>query len=266
MTARLPTANSGLTVAPGLLSAPSSADGQYGRRFNPLKRLYGLKRWKDLRLEIFTRDEHRCALCGHVEKDTSKLICDHVNPHRGDEALFWAGPFQTLCEFCHKVHKQSQEAGTSAQFHPEFLRPSVAPLTIVCGPPGAGKTRYCTDRFARGHLLIDLDLIAWSCGATDGDYQWDRDKFLAPALRKRNAMLAYLSRKECRFKAAWFIVGAPEASERAWWQRKLEPDDIVLLMPTPSVCISRLSAVGRKGKVLPWFTNYSPRRGDVILA
>lgn len=260
MTARLPTAKSGLTVAPGLLSSPSSADGQYGRRFNPLKRLYGLKRWKDIRIATFIRDLQVCQLCGHQEHDTSLLVCDHVNPHRGDEALFWAGPFQTLCDFCHKVHKQSQEAGTSAQFHPEFLRPSVCPLTIVCGPPGAGKTTYCKGRMGKRDLLIDLDYLAWSLGAPMGDYQWDRDRFLSPALRKRNAMLTYLSRKDCRFKAAWFIVSEPESGWREWWNKKLKPQSIVVLMPR-----REWLRPSDQRKVEQWYARYSPRKGDVVV-
>jgi hypothetical protein len=35
--------------------------------------------------------------------------CDHIEPHRGDVAKFWAGPFRTLCSTCHNSHKQSEE-------------------------------------------------------------------------------------------------------------------------------------------------------------
>lgn len=263
MTARLPTAKSGLTVAPGLLSSPAKPDAAFGRRFNPLKRLYGLKRWKDMRIAQFIKDEQRCALCGHQEKDTSLLVCDHVIPHRGDEALFWNGPKQTLCDFCHKVHKQSQEAGTSAQFHPEFLRPSVIPLTIVCGPPGAGKTTWCHAHAKSNDIIIDLDYLAQSCGAPAGK-DWDRDKFLAPALRKRNAMLLYLSRDVCRFRSAWFIVTEPEGRMRQWWNDKMKPNEIVLVMPNAIICKERLPEA-RRPKVNQWFLKYSPRQGDVVL-
>jgi 5-methylcytosine-specific restriction endonuclease McrA len=48
-------------------------------------------------------------MCHHVIADTSQLVCDHVEPHRGDARRFWAGPFQTLCKPCHDSAKQAAE-------------------------------------------------------------------------------------------------------------------------------------------------------------
>nr|WP_310012296.1 hypothetical protein [Brucella pseudogrignonensis] len=48
-------------------------------------------------------------MCGKIEADTSQLVCDHVEPHRGNEAAFWAGPFQTLCAHCHNSTKARME-------------------------------------------------------------------------------------------------------------------------------------------------------------
>jgi 5-methylcytosine-specific restriction protein A len=39
------------------------------------------------------------------------FACDHIEPHRGDERLFWAGPFQSLCENCHNSSKKLIEGG-----------------------------------------------------------------------------------------------------------------------------------------------------------
>jgi 5-methylcytosine-specific restriction endonuclease McrA len=73
------------------------------------RRLYKTARWQKLRLRIFARDLYLCAICGKVEGNTARLVCDHVEPHRGDTAQFWAGPFQTLCKACHDGEKQRLE-------------------------------------------------------------------------------------------------------------------------------------------------------------
>lgn len=76
----------------------------------PYRKLYKTARWRKLRLDVLTRDLFTCQMCGKVEVDTSKLVCDHVLPHYGDEQAFWAGPFQTLCNTpCHAIHKQKLE-------------------------------------------------------------------------------------------------------------------------------------------------------------
>ncbi len=70
---------------------------------------YKTARWQKLRWSILVRDCFTCRMCGWIGNDTSFLVCDHVEPHRGDEAKFWAGPFQTLCKTCHDKDKQRQE-------------------------------------------------------------------------------------------------------------------------------------------------------------
>lgn len=37
------------------------------------------------------------------------LVCDHIEPHKGDPEKFFAGPFQTLCPDDHDIVKQQLE-------------------------------------------------------------------------------------------------------------------------------------------------------------
>lgn len=46
---------------------------------------------------------------------TAALVCDHVDPHRGDVTLFWSGPFQSLCKPHHDGAKQRQDLGRGPQ-------------------------------------------------------------------------------------------------------------------------------------------------------
>ena len=78
--------------------------------FNPLRPLYRTARWAKLRWSILLRDQFTCQMCGRLEPDTSKLVADHVHPHRNDLDLFWNGELQTLCASpCHSKHKQRME-------------------------------------------------------------------------------------------------------------------------------------------------------------
>jgi 5-methylcytosine-specific restriction protein A len=72
------------------------------------KRWYKTARWQRLRLEQL-RKEPYCAFC--LPRIVPARICDHVQPHRGDEAKFWAGPFQSLCKPHHDSDKQRIEKG-----------------------------------------------------------------------------------------------------------------------------------------------------------
>lgn len=74
---------------------------------------YKTARWQRARQAIFLRDGFQCRMCGRVEGDTSKLVCDHINPHRGDARHFWPeSNLQTLCQTCHSSAKQAQEQTT----------------------------------------------------------------------------------------------------------------------------------------------------------
>lgn len=74
------------------------------------RKWYKTARWQRLRWQVLTEAGFECAMCGRVEGAKGRMVCDHVRPHRGDEALFWAGPFQALCKCCHDGDKQRAEA------------------------------------------------------------------------------------------------------------------------------------------------------------
>jgi len=59
---------------------------------SPWRKLYKTARWRALRMAILARDLFTCQWpgCGFATADTSKLVADHREPHRDDEALFWS--------------------------------------------------------------------------------------------------------------------------------------------------------------------------------
>jgi len=68
-------------------------------------RWYKTARWQRLRSHQLQR-EPLCAMCKRIAE-----VCDHIEPHKGDEQRFWQGPFQSLCASCHNSDKQRMEHG-----------------------------------------------------------------------------------------------------------------------------------------------------------
>jgi 5-methylcytosine-specific restriction endonuclease McrA len=99
-----------------LASVPIDGVGSERKRTasNPLRPLYRTARWAKLRWATFVRDMFTCQMCGKIESDTSKLVCDHRRPHRGDLDLFWdEANVQTLCPLpCYSKHTQREEQAT----------------------------------------------------------------------------------------------------------------------------------------------------------
>ena len=76
------------------------------------QRGYGY-RWKKFRASYLLRHP-LCVACAADGKVVEATVVDHVIPHRGDQKLFWAGPFQALCASCHG-RKAVEEGGIGWQ-------------------------------------------------------------------------------------------------------------------------------------------------------
>lgn len=74
---------------------------------------YKLALWtKRLRPNTMHRDGYACRMCGkNWGHDTSRLVVDHREPHRGDWDKFKdPDNLQSLCDHpCHSKHKQRME-------------------------------------------------------------------------------------------------------------------------------------------------------------
>ncbi len=79
-------------------------------RDQPWRRWYWTARWRRLAKQQLSI-EPLCRMCAQAGRVTEAKVCDHVRPHRGDEALFWQGEMQSLCKPCHDGAKQAMERG-----------------------------------------------------------------------------------------------------------------------------------------------------------
>lgn len=217
---------------------------------------YKSPRWRALRASVLLRDRFTCAMCGRIEGDTSKMVCDHIKPHRGDDALFWSeSNLQTLCASpCHNAHKQARDIADAlsngkpiASLWPEWVKPSVVPVTVVCGPPASGKSTYVAKHASRGALVIDMDEIGKRLFDLNFSYLSDDQRQIV--LHERNNMIGSLSRRpSC--SEAWLIVESrgPNGGSfgsitcdraRSWSLRR----------PKPSACAGRRQTPQRTGRL-----------------
>lgn len=256
-------------VSPGRCASMTDKRSAAAKQY---RKWYKTARWQRMR-EAQLSAHPLCRMCHDRGIVRRASVVDHVEPHKGDEALFWdVDNHQSLCKPCHDTLKQREEvaAGHSGpyQYRPEWLRPSAIPLTIVSGPPASGKTTYVTDRAGPNDLVIDLDIIA-STMSGQPVHGWDRAKWLAPAMRHRNALLGDLSRNPM-WDAAWLIISEADPDKRQWWADKMKPDRVVVLEVPAAVCMGRVRADdGRNRDVTfeaigKWWSSYGRRDGDEI--
>lgn len=79
------------------------------------RRLYKTARWQALRLRVLARDLYTCQVCGRLEGRKGQMVANHIEPHKGDEALFWSEDnLAATCKTCHDSAIQRDEKRAEA--------------------------------------------------------------------------------------------------------------------------------------------------------
>ncbi len=225
---------------------------------------YRHRRWKRLRAAQLLA-EPLCRTCKAEGKITIATVVDHVERHFGDPTKFWHGELQSVCRDCHEGRKKLFEARGYARdvnaetgwptdsAHPanmprdlfrnfgfgipKNLRKSAIPVTLVCGPPAAGKSTWVNAHKRGGDTVISLD----DCKLRVGGRKWDTDRTIRlRAVAYRDTMLRSLS--TARTGRAFVVVGAPTQDERKAWCQALGVAlaDVIVIDTPADVCIARL--------------------------
>lgn len=132
-------------------------------------------------------------------------------------------------------------------------------LTVVTGPPCAGKTTYVREHRASGDVVVDLDAIAAAFGYPDAQIQWGATHLAVDAARMARAhvIAALLSG---RLQAtAWVIDTDPPGSARAQYERA--EATTVRLDPGRSVCLERAAArpQGTVAGIEAWYAKHGEK-------
>lgn len=74
------------------------------------RRLYKTARWQRIR-EAQLALQPLCERCLAMDVVEEATVVHHAVPHRGGEAAFWAGPFESLCKPHHDSEGQREDLG-----------------------------------------------------------------------------------------------------------------------------------------------------------
>lgn len=202
-------------------------------------RLYDLQRWRDMR----ARHVHRSPLC--VKCSRKGLVVkgeevDHIIPHCGDERLFWdEANLQTLCNPCHS-EKTAQEDGlgpAQASILPKWIRVSMKPLIVVCGPPHAGKTTLVRNEASADDLVLDMD--AMSQELYGKPLHEIPESSRNSILRERNRRLSKFTDNSTDHPRCWLIVTAGTFKQRKFWEDK--GAEVRIVHPGAALCVQRIN-------------------------
>lgn len=94
----------------GYCEQHKSAARQSNDQHREWQRLYDTRLWKHIRERQLAK-EPWCAECLRANIYTPATDCDHIEPHRGDPARFFKGPFQSFCHSCHSKKTEQEVRG-----------------------------------------------------------------------------------------------------------------------------------------------------------
>lgn len=134
------------------------------------------------------------------------------------------------------------------RFNPQRSRVKgsfAGPVTVVCGPPGAGKSTYVREAMEPGDLILDMDLIYRAL--TDGP---DKPNAILPfAAEARDAVLARLSRRN-QLRHAWIVTSAPRRADREPYIRA--GARLIMRLADPRECKRRILADPGRASDVDW--------------
>lgn len=196
-----------MPVKPPSLQAKSRVLRIEARR-EDYERWYKTKRWQDVRAKQLQKHP-LCSECELHGKITEATQVDHVRSHRGDEKLMWDETnLRSLCISCHSQKTWEETLGPPSQYlYPSDLPYSSKPLTVVCGPPKAGKSTYIEASKGPGDLVLGVNELLKD------------KKALYVAAKTRNELLRLFCSGQTPHKACWLETLAGSFKNRLHWQR-----------------------------------------------
>jgi hypothetical protein len=145
-----------------------------------------------------------------------------------------------------------------------------AGVTVVCGAPGSGKTRWVAENFQRGDLVVDIDTLYM---ALSGLPMYDKPQQLLPFVcEARDAIY----RRMCRTNAvrhAWIITSDPNTETRKQL-RTFFAASVLVMDVTAAVCLERISMDPRRAGqmdlwtplVMRWYRTFECQPFDTLIA
>lgn len=218
-------------------------------RGSSTERGYG-SHWRRVIRPAFLRANPICVLCGslahvpdHWPETRASLVARGVEdpdaPHR----------LRALCKECHDLHGLS--------YRPWAPKRINTLVTLVAGPPCAGKNTYVTQHAEPSDTVVDYDAIM--AGLTGRPMHEHDEARMDEALAIRDQQISQLLASG---KRGWVIASAPSARDRHQYRT-----NVVLLMPTMPEAIARCRVerpAGWETYVRRWYERYEPDDRDTL--
>lgn len=193
----------------------------------------------------------------------------HTKPHVDCDCHDFAWGNDRLCK--HLIAALSCEKDPIINSHLESLPEEARrKVTLVCGPPAAGKTQYVAERASRGDLIWDFDAV--SSAITFGAARHETSVGTMDIVRAmRSAMVDVLESGKGPM-TSWIIWSLPTVSTRRKVADKLGAE-VVVLECAPERCVSNAAANGRDKLLVKrversaneWWEKYKPHESDTVI-
>ena len=183
--------------------------------------------WKRVRRHVLERDGHLCQIKGPNCKVRGTEV-DHIVPVEQGGAWFDLINLRAACQTCN--------VGRSNTSRREAWRYSTTKITLVYGPPGAGKSTYVQEKAGPADLVVDYDLIGNALGSRDRE---QHQRIHGAINAARNAVLTQIRRADTGADHVWIISTNPNAPAM------FPHHERVLLDPGRDVAYRRASDGGR---------------------
>lgn len=169
--------------------------------------------WPRIRKQILQRDNYLCQIRGPRCTSTATHV-DHIIPVTQGGPWWEPDNLRASCKNCNndRIDRKRTETWRTANTH----------ITLIVGPPGAGKTTYVQQHAKPDDLIIDYDQIKEALGNNQGH---ERQGALHKAtMTARNALLKSLRQGTAGVARAWIISANPGAESMFPYHRVIVVD------------------------------------------
>jgi hypothetical protein len=157
--------------------------------------------WPKIRLQILERDGQRCQIRLPKCLGAANQV-DHKVPVEQGGAPYDPDNLRAACRPCNVARRNTLH-------NTEGWRTANTKVTLVYGPPGAGKSTYVQQHRQPGDLIVDYDLIGNAMGS---DTRAQHQQLHTTINAARNAILAKIRAGETGAPHVWIVSTNPKAT------------------------------------------------------
>jgi len=201
--------------------------------------------WQTVRKRILERDNHTCQIRGPKCTTTATHV-DHIIPTLKGGAWYDPDNLRAACKNCNlgRVDRTNRDRWQTAQTH----------ITLIVGPPGAGKTTHVQHHAQPGDLIIDYDQIADALTGNLKQQTHRNDEMHTVTMAARNAILRTLREGKAGVPRAWIISANPKAETMFPYHK------VVVIDPGRDETKGRAIKAGRPQRWLQLIDNWYDQR------